>query len=189
MGLDDGTHEREPEAGAFVAGGAHPCGFDGTVRRVGEPRLCAADEALEDRLLPARWQPAAIVADLDLQPGGRGRGCGSGGGAGRNRDLPSGRRVRDRVVEQVAQHAFHQHGIGTQQGQLIGQLERHGVRAQRVCARLYGAADELVRSDPVEREMRRLRLQAGEVEQVARERMRAQGLGADRLGQLGLGRR
>ena len=71
--------------------------------------------------------------------------------------------MRDGVVEQVAQHALHQHGVGAQQGQVVGQIQREGVRTQRVCARLHGTADEVVHSEPVERQVRCVRLQAGEV--------------------------
>src|SRR6201999_4099330 len=99
VGLDDRAGDRQPEAGAVAVAG-----------RV------AAVEGLEDPLALARRDALAGVGDLDLHP--------ARPALRPHRDAAVGRRVADRVLDQVVEDALHLLRVVLGDHLVIGQLRR-----------------------------------------------------------------
>ena len=99
MCLDDRARDRQPEPGARTR-----------ARRVGP----AAIEGGEHALALLGRDPVAGIGHLELDPGGH--------RLGPHDDAPVGRRVADRVLNQVEQDALELLGIGPRWAQRVGHL-------------------------------------------------------------------
>ena len=115
VGVDDPARDRQPEPGAAVARGA---------RRVG------AVEALEHPLGLGGRDAGPLVGDHD-------RGAAGGRGVGAQPHAALGRRVADRVVEQVGDHLVQPLGVagGLQVAGLDAHLQPHRPVAEHALAR------------------------------------------------------
>ena len=150
--------------------------------------ITTAHEALEDRLLTPCGQATTAIADRELKPSGGRTGahrC-TAFHARRQAEAAAGGRVCEGVVDEVAQHALHQHRINPQQRQVV--LERHPELQglQGMLARLHGAGNQLINRHPLPCKRHRLTLKPRQIEQITRQRVRAQGLAPDRFGERGL---
>ena len=92
------------------------------------------------------------------------------------------RRVLRGVLQQVAEHPLHQHGVEFQQRQVRRQVDVHLVPRQRAGQGLQGGAHHFLQRLPFPLEPDMALLQARHVEQVAHQGAGAQGLVADRPG-------
>ncbi len=142
MSFDDGAADRKPQA----------------YTRDGRFRI-ATGEGLEDRPLAPCGQAWPAVPDGDLGFGSAHAGAHAQQGAGRGE--------LERVVEQVDQHAFEQHGVGPHQRKVCGKVDLQ--RMLRQGSGIDGAqraANQLLDRLPVLPQRDLPGLQAGHVEQI-----------------------
>ncbi|KEH09535.1 hypothetical protein GY14_12305 [Delftia tsuruhatensis] len=161
MGLDNAAHQRQPQAYAR----------DGGLGR-------AAREGLEQRLHGQVWRqagPAILhghkhLAVLFACVDGQRR---------------AGRRVLGGVVQQVDQHALHEHGIELQQRQAGGHVGTHGMLVQARAHLAQRAADHFIQRQPFALQVHAALLQARHVQQVLHQSLHGLGLDADLLQHVG----
>src|SRR5437879_2164423 len=123
MRLDDALADREAEPGAPAAAGLP------TVK------------LLEDLVLLAPGQPRAAVGDLD-----------GDGAVRRGRDDPDrtfGRRVLDRVVEEVDQHLLDEHVVDRHERQIRWDVRRDAPVREPLAEATQRRADHLLQPEPV----------------------------------------
>ena len=164
------------------------CGDDGAADGQAQPDarcralLAPALELLEQRFFaPGRDARATVFDDeADLGPTFVVR-CTHRQGRARRRVLRS-------VLEQVDEHAFHQHGVQVQQRQVIGQVDGNGAAFEHTLAGAQGAADDFFQRLPLQVQRHGAGLQPRHVEQVDHECVHALRRFADGAGHLGLRR-
>ena len=125
---------RPPWASTIAREIARPRPAPSRARRLG----AAAEEGLEDARAVLGGDPVAGVGDLDLD---RRRGLGAHG------DAAVGRRVADRVLDQVEQHALELLGVGARRRRRPAGARPHGptpLRRRPRAHRLDRLPDELV---------------------------------------------